>query len=101
MVKVLIQGIGCLTPGNSPAAAKAACNPKNEASIQEAISTLIENKIVLVIAHRLRAIAGADNIIALDKGQVIEQGTHKELIARDGLYRKLYTIQTESLGWSL
>ena len=56
---------------------------------------------MLVIAYRLRTIASADNSIVLDKGQVIEQGTHEELMARDGLYRKLYIIQTESLGWSL
>ncbi|MDR0662825.1 MAG: ABC transporter ATP-binding protein/permease [Spirochaetaceae bacterium] len=81
--------------------ATASLDPENEASIQQAISTLIANKTVLVIAHRLRTIAGADNIIVLDKGQVAEQGTHDELMARDGLYRKLYTIQTESLGWSV
>ena len=81
--------------------ATASLDPENEASIQAAISALIANKTVLVIAHRLRTIAGADKIIVLDKGQVAGQGTHEELMAQDGLYRKLYTIQTESLGWSL
>ena len=81
--------------------ATASLDPENEASIQQAISTLIPHKTVLVIAHRLRTIAGADTIIVLDKGQVAEQGTHDELLAQDGLYRKLYTIQAESLGWSV
>ncbi len=81
--------------------ATASLDPENEALIQKAISTLIKNKTVIVIAHRLRTITGADKIIVLDKGQVVEQGTHEELLGRNGLYRRLFTIQQESLGWSV
>ncbi|MDR1067908.1 MAG: ABC transporter ATP-binding protein/permease [Clostridiales Family XIII bacterium] len=81
--------------------ATASLDPENEASIQEAISALIAGKTVLVIAHRLRTIAGADKIIVLDKGRIMEQGSHDELIANDGLYKKLWTLQHESLGWSV
>ncbi len=81
--------------------ATASLDPENEALIQQAISTLIENKTVIVIAHRLRTITGADKIIVLDKGRIVEQGTHEELSRRDGLYRRLFTIQQESHGWSV
>lgn len=81
--------------------ATASLDPENEAQIQEAISRLVENKTVVVIAHRLRTIAGADKIIVLDKGEVAEQGTHDELMEKNGLYHRLYSIQQESLGWSV
>jgi ATP-binding cassette subfamily B protein len=80
--------------------ATASLDPENEASIQEAISVLIAGKTVIVIAHRLRTIAGADKIIVLDKGRITERGSHDELMERNGLYRRLWTLQTESLGWT-
>ena len=81
--------------------ATASLDPENEVSIQNAVSKLIKNKTVIVIAHRLRTVAGADKILVLDKGRLIEQGTHDELMKKEGLYCKLYTIQQESLGWSV
>lgn len=81
--------------------ATASLDPESESSIQQAIGRLIQGKTVLVIAHRLRTIAKADKIIVLDDGKVVEQGTHSELMKQNGLYKKLYTIQQESLGWSV
>lgn len=81
--------------------ATASLDPENEVLIQQAISTLIEGKTVIVIAHRLRTVVGADKIIVLDKGRVVEEGTHRELLGKKGLYERLYTIQQESLGWSV
>lgn len=81
--------------------ATASLDPENEVLIQQAISTLIEGKTVVVIAHRLRTVAGADKIIVIDKGRVVEEGTHEQLMVKEGLYERLYSIQQESLGWSV
>lgn len=81
--------------------ATASLDPENEVLIQQAISKLIEGKTVIVIAHRLRTVAGADKIIVIDKGKAVEQGTHEELIGKKGLYERLYSIQQKSLGWSV
>jgi ATP-binding cassette subfamily B protein len=81
--------------------ATASLDPENEVLIQQAISRLIKGKTVIVIAHRLRTVVGADKIIVLDNGKVVEEGTHNTLIKNKGLYEKLYNIQKESLGWSV
>ncbi len=81
--------------------ATASLDLENEVLIQQAISKLIDGKTVIVIAHRLRTVAGADKIIVLDKGRAVEEGTHEKLMEKKGLYERLYTIQQKSLGWSV
>ncbi|SHI23101.1 ATP-binding cassette, subfamily B [Sporobacter termitidis DSM 10068] len=81
--------------------ATASLDPENEALIQQAISKLIAGKTVIVIAHRLRTVAGADKIIVLNDGRLAEEGTHETLMQNKGLYERLYRIQQESLGWSV
>jgi ATP-binding cassette subfamily B protein len=80
--------------------ATASLDPENEALIQEALSELVKNRTVIVIAHRLRTVLGASKIAALDKGVLVEEGTSEALLARGGLFARLYRIQQESLGWS-
>lgn len=81
--------------------ATASLDPENEVLIQQAISRLIKGKTVIVIAHRLRTVVGADKIIVLDQGKLAEEGNHETLLGKRGLYEKLYRIQQESLGWSV
>ena len=81
--------------------ATASLDPESEEYIQQAISELIKGKTVIVIAHKLRTIAKADKIIVLDKGGIVEEGTHEILMKKSGLYHKLFSIQQESMGWSV
>jgi ATP-binding cassette subfamily B protein len=80
--------------------ATASLDPENETLIQAAISELVKNRTVIVIAHRLRTVLGADRIAVLDQGRLAEEGSGEELIAKGGLFARLYTIQQESLGWT-
>ena len=81
--------------------ATASLDPENEILIQRAIVKLIEGKTVIMIAHRLRTVVDADQIIVLESGRLVEKGTHEELMSKKGLYEKLYHIQQESLGWAV
>lgn len=81
--------------------ATASLDPENEVEVQKAISELISGRTVIVIAHRLKTVKDADNIIVFEDGKVCEQGTHDVLIKNKGLYHKLWTIQSESVGWEI
>ncbi|WP_294612520.1 ABC transporter ATP-binding protein [uncultured Bacteroides sp.] len=81
--------------------ATASLDPENEVEVQRAINTLITGRTVIVIAHRLKTIKNADNIIVLEEGRIAEQGKHQELLDNKGLYAKLWNIQEKTLGWKL
>ena len=81
--------------------ATASLDPENEVLVQKAIAKLVEGKTVIMIAHRLRTVADADQILVLEDGKLVERGTHKELMKKKGLYQRLYHIQQESLRWGV
>lgn len=78
--------------------ATASVDVDNESYIQEAISELVKNKTLLVIAHRLNTIRDADNIIVIKEGNIAEQGTHNELIALNGIYKNMVELQEKNKG---
>lgn len=81
--------------------ATASIDPENEHLIQQALSALTRGKTVITIAHRLATIEQADQILVIDDGQVVQQGTHETLAAVPGKYKEFIDIRRKSEGWSL
>ncbi|CQR73893.1 Iron import ATP-binding/permease protein IrtB [Sporomusa ovata DSM 2662] len=81
--------------------ATSSLDPENELEVQKAISRLIQGRTVILIAHRLKTVVKADNIIVLDKGKVVEQGTHAALLSNNGLYARLWELQMKTGGWRI
>lgn len=81
--------------------ATASLDPENEVEVQRAINTLIKGRTVIVIAHRLKTVKNADQILVINNGTIEEKGKHAELIRHNGLYAKLWTIQEKNIGWQL
>lgn len=81
--------------------ATASLDAENETQIQKAISRLVKGKTVLIIAHRMRTVEGADKLVLLKEGRVAEQGTPQELYAKGGLYTKMCELQQQSGNWKV
>lgn len=81
--------------------ATASLDAENETQIQKAISRLVKGKTVLIIAHRMRTVEGADKLVLLQEGKVAEQGTPQELFAKGGLYTKMCKLQQQSGNWKV
>lgn len=81
--------------------ATASIDPENEDKIQAALFELTQGKTIIMIAHRLQTIQNADQILVVDHGQIVEQGSHEELIKTDGIYHHFMEIREKAEGWSL
>ena len=81
--------------------ATANVDPENEEELMAAISELTREKTVILIAHRLKTVRHADQILVVDKGQIVQRGTHDELMAQDGVYRRFITGREQAVGWKL
>ena len=81
--------------------ATASLDVENETKIQQALSALIRDKTVLIIAHRMRTINSADHIVVLKDGMAAEQGSPEELMGRDSLYKHMMTLQMQSAKWKM
>lgn len=77
-----------------------ALDVENERHVLQAIDNLVQNKTVIMIAHRLETVRKADNIIVLDKGEIAQEGTHNELITQDGIYKSFISIRERANKWS-
>ena len=81
--------------------ATAFSDPENEYLIQKAFEKLMQGKTVIIIAHRLSTIRNADKIIVMEKGHLVEEGKHDELVAAGGRYAQMWNHYTEAIGWKI
>ena len=81
--------------------ATANVDPENEDKLQQAMEALTRDKTILMIAHRLKTVRKADQILVLDKGRIVQRGTHAKLAGQPGLYRDFLDARREAAGWKL
>ena len=81
--------------------ATANVDPENELELQHAIAELISCKTVILIAHRLKTVRNADQILVCDKGRIVQRGTHDMLMQQDGLYATFVNMRKQAAGWKI
>lgn len=81
--------------------ATSSVDPENEEELQQAIAELTHDKTIVMIAHRLKTVRGADQILVLDDSHIVQSGTHAELIQQKGLYADFVSARQEAIGWKL
>lgn len=81
--------------------ATANVGPENEDRLQKAIEALTRDKTILTIAHRLKTVRNADQILVIDHGEIVQRGKHEQLIAQPGIYADFFGSKREAAGWKL
>lgn len=81
--------------------ATSSLDPENELDVQRALEELVKGRTVVMIAHELKTVAGADQILVLDQGEIVERGTHAELLQNGKKYAHLWNVQQETSGWQI
>lgn len=81
--------------------ATANVDPENEVQLTEAIEELTKNKTIIMIAHRLKTVRHADQILVLDGGKIVQQGKHEELMKQEGIYRSLVSEREKAIHWKV
>jgi ATP-binding cassette subfamily B protein len=81
--------------------ATANVDPENESRLQEAIAEMTKNKTIIMIAHRLKTVQNAEQIMVLEDGRITQRGTHKQLLSQGGLYARFVGMREEAMGWKL
>ena len=76
-------------------------DPENEADLVRAIDELTRSKTILMIAHRLKTVRKADNIVVIENGKIAEQGKHEELIDKGGIYSRFVDSRNQAVGWKI
>ena len=81
--------------------ATANVDPENEKELMDAVAALTKEKTIIMIAHRLKTVRHADRIVVVDKGRIVQQGTHEQLMQQDGIYRRFVDAREQAVSWKL
>ena len=81
--------------------ATANVDPENEKELIEAIDALTKEKTIIMIAHRLKTVRNADQIVVIDKGRIVQQGTHNQLMKQEGIYKRFVDSREKAVSWKL
>ncbi len=81
--------------------ATANVDPENEKDLMDAIEALTKEKTIIMIAHRLKTVRHADQIVVVDKGRIVQKGTHEQLMTQDGIYKRFVDAREQAVSWKL